>query len=159
MKKFLKWLAAILAVGSVVGIVIAYLCKECKDEDEDFRFDCDEDDFDLDSDLQPVSERGYVSLKKSGAETEPAAAEAEDKDSAAEKPAEEVLADDTEVPEKEALPFSRKQKSQTNDHFTYTKTGWIPKSKGFHPVFIFKKSADKTNFSHCQKTTLLPCSF
>ena len=87
MKKFLKWLAAILAVGSGVGIVIADLCKESKDEDEDFRFDCDEDDFDLDSDLQPVSERGYVSLKKSGAETEPAAAE--------------VLADDTEVPEKE----------------------------------------------------------
>ena len=44
MKKFLKWLAAILAVGSVVGIVIAYLCKESKDEDEDFRFDCDDDD-------------------------------------------------------------------------------------------------------------------
>ena len=94
MKKFLKWLAAILAVGSVVGIVIAYLCKESKDEDEDFRFDCDDDDYDLDSDLQPVSERGYVSLKKSGAETEPVAAEAVDKDSAAEKSAEEALADD-----------------------------------------------------------------
>ena len=52
------------------------------------------------SDLQPVSERGYVSLKKA-APKQPAAAEAEDKDSAAEKPAEEVLADDTEVPEKE----------------------------------------------------------
>ena len=101
MKKFLKWLAAILAVGSVVGIVIAYLCKESKDEDEDFRFDCDDDDFDLDSDLQPVSERGYVSLKKSGAETEPVAAEAVDKDSAAEKSAEEALADDPKEPEKE----------------------------------------------------------
>ena len=99
MKKFLKWLAAILAVGSVVGIVIAYLCKESKDEDEDFRFDCDDD---LDSDLQPVSERGYVSLKKSGAETEPVAAEAVDKDSAAEKSAEEALADDPKEPEENA---------------------------------------------------------
>ena len=88
MKKFLKWLAAILAVGSVVGIVIAYLCKESKDEDEDFRFDCDDDDFDLDSDLQPVSERGYVSLKKSGTETEPVA--------------EEALADDPKEPEEDA---------------------------------------------------------
>lgn len=102
MKKFLKWLAAILAVGSVVGIVIAYLCKESKDEDEDFRFDCDDDDFDLDSDLQPVSERGYVSLKKSGAETEPVAAEAVDKDSAAENSAEEALADDPEELEEDA---------------------------------------------------------
>lgn len=100
MKKFLKWLAAILAVGSVVGIVIAYLCKESKDED--FRFDCDDDDFDLDSDLQPVSERGYVSLKKSGAETEPVAAEAVDKDSAAEKSAEEALAGDPKEPEEDA---------------------------------------------------------
>ncbi|RGC72821.1 hypothetical protein DW655_06020 [Lachnospiraceae bacterium AM23-2LB] len=116
MKKFLKWLAAILAVGSVVGIVIAYLCKESKDEDEDFRFNCDDDDYDLDSDLQPVSERGYVSLKKSGAETEPvaaeavdkdsaaekSAAEAVDKDSAAEKSAEEALADDPKEPEENA---------------------------------------------------------
>ena len=126
MKKFLKWLAAILAVGSVVGIVIAYLCKESKDEDEDFRFDCDDDDFDLDSDLQPVSERGYVSLKKSGAETEPAAAEAEDKDSAAEKALpEKVLANDANpLPKKKDLPFGGRN-LQTNDHFTYTKTGWI----------------------------------
>ena len=82
MKKFLKWLAAILAVGSVVGIVIAYLCKESKDEDEDFRFDCDDDDFDL---LRlPAGFRRVHASEKSGAETEPAAAEAEDKDSAAE---------------------------------------------------------------------------
>lgn len=64
MKKTLKWLAAILAVGTTVGVIIAYFCKGTKNEEEDFRFDCDDDEFDLDSDLQPVSERGYVSLKK-----------------------------------------------------------------------------------------------
>ena len=84
MKKTLKWLAAILAVGTVVGIVIAYLCKGNKDEDEDFRFDCYEDDFDLDSDLQPVSERGYVSLKKSSAETDSNIEEADVSDPAEE---------------------------------------------------------------------------
>ena len=64
MKKTLKWLAAILAVGTTVGVIIAYFCKGTKNEEEDFRFDCDDDEVDLDSDLQPVSERGYVSLKK-----------------------------------------------------------------------------------------------
>lgn len=81
MKKTLKWLAGILAVGTVVGVIIAYFCKEGKNEDEDFRFDCDDDEFDLDSDLQPVSERGYVSLKKSDDDTS----------------AEETSAADTEV--------------------------------------------------------------
>lgn len=70
MKKTFKWLAAILAIGTVAGIIIAYLRKGDKDKEDDFRFDCDEEDFDLDSDLQPVSERGYVSLTPGGTESE-----------------------------------------------------------------------------------------
>lgn len=68
MKKYWKWFAAFVAIGTAVGLVIAYFCKKrCKsdgiDEDLDFT-DEEEDDFDLDVDLKPVSDREYVPLKK-----------------------------------------------------------------------------------------------
>lgn len=71
MKKCLKWLAALVAIGTVIGIIITLLCKNKGDEDIfdlDIDDDMDEEDFDLDSDLQPVSDRGYVPLKKSVSE-------------------------------------------------------------------------------------------
>lgn len=67
MKKCLKWLAALVAIGTIIGIIITLLCKNKGDEDI-FDLDMDEEDFDLDSDLQPVSDRGYVPLKKSVSE-------------------------------------------------------------------------------------------
>lgn len=73
MKKTLKWLAVIAAIGTIIGIIIALLCKN-KDDDDTFDFE-DDDDFDLDSDLQPV-DRGYVPLNKTTPED--AAPKAED---------------------------------------------------------------------------------
>lgn len=63
MKKTLKWLAALVAIGTAIGFIIAFFCKKNHEEDS-FDFDLDDDDdFDLDSDLQPV-DREYVSLNK-----------------------------------------------------------------------------------------------
>lgn len=66
MKKFLKWFVSLAAIGSAIGLIIAYFCKgrcdDCNcDDSQDFT---EEDDFDLDSDLQPVGDRGYVPLKR-----------------------------------------------------------------------------------------------
>lgn len=66
MKKTLKWLAALVAIGTAIGFIIAFFCKKNHKEDS-FDFDLDADDFDLDSDLQPV-DREYVSLNKSAAD-------------------------------------------------------------------------------------------
>ena len=70
MKKFLKWFLGLAAVGTLIGLIIAYFCK---DSDAVSEYDCtedtEEDDFDLDSDLKPVSERGYVHLNKAASDT------------------------------------------------------------------------------------------
>lgn len=67
MKKTLKWLAALVAIGTAIGIIITFFCKKNHEEDS-FDFDLDDDDdFDLDSDLQPV-DREYVSLNKTVAD-------------------------------------------------------------------------------------------
>lgn len=62
MKKYWKWILAIVAAGTAAGLLIAHFVKKNNETDEPDEFD--EDDFDLDVDLQPVSEREYVSLKK-----------------------------------------------------------------------------------------------
>lgn len=68
MKKTLKWLAALVAIGTAIGFIIAFFCKKNHEEDSfDFGLDDDDDDFDLDSDLQPV-DREYVSLNKTVAD-------------------------------------------------------------------------------------------
>ncbi len=67
MKKYWKWILALVATGTAVGLIIAYFCKKNNEFDELDEFA--EDDFDLDVDLQPVSEREYVSLKKAATET------------------------------------------------------------------------------------------
>lgn len=63
MKKTLRRLAVIAAIGTVIGMIIAFFCNRNNDSDT-LDFDLDDDDFDLDSDLQPV-EREYVPLNKS----------------------------------------------------------------------------------------------
>ncbi len=73
MKKNFKWLAALIAAGTVIGLIIAYFCKK---KNETFEFEDDfEEDFDLDGDLKPVSERGYVPLNKAA---DPSAQKAEE---------------------------------------------------------------------------------
>lgn len=64
MKKFLKWFVTLAAIGTAIGLIIAYFCKGrcccgCCEEDQDFEED---DDFDLDSDLEPVADRVYVQV-------------------------------------------------------------------------------------------------
>lgn len=66
MKKYLKWFISLAAIGSAIGLIIAYFCKgrccsNCCDDSQDLTED---EDFDLDSDLQPVPNREYVPLNK-----------------------------------------------------------------------------------------------
>ncbi len=90
MKKFLKWFLGLAAVGTAIGLIIAYFCK---DSDAVSEYDCTEDmeeeDFDLDNDLKPVSDRGYVHLNKAASDT----ADTE------EEPSQETQATDTESEE------------------------------------------------------------
>lgn len=87
MKKFLKWFISLAAIGSAIGLIIAYFCKgrccdNCGDGGQDFT---EEDDFDLDSDLEPVADREYVPLKraaKTTSDTEAETAVSSEKDAA-----------------------------------------------------------------------------
>lgn len=81
MKKNFRWLTALAVVGTVIGIVIAYICKKNNEtslDEDDFE---DEDDFALDSDLKPVSEREYVPLNKTDGQTQKKETESGDTDS------------------------------------------------------------------------------
>ncbi len=81
MKKNFRWLTALAVVGTVIGLVIAYICKknhETSMDEDDFE---DEDDFALDSDLKPVSEREYVPLNKTDAQVQKKETESEDMES------------------------------------------------------------------------------
>ena len=81
MKKNLRWLAALAVVGTVIGIVIAYICRknnEASLDEDDLE---DEDEFALDSDLKPVSEREYVPLNKTDAQAQKNESESGDTDS------------------------------------------------------------------------------
>lgn len=79
MKKFLKWFIALAAIGSAVGLIIAYFCKgRCSDDCHDNGQDTEEEDFDLDSDLQPA-DREYVPLHRTAdSVSDTPAAEAEE---------------------------------------------------------------------------------
>ena len=76
MKKYWKWILALVATGVAAGLIIAHFIKKNIEDDDLDEFT--DDDFDLDVDLQPVSEREYVSLKKAAPETEEPTAEAEE---------------------------------------------------------------------------------
>lgn len=92
MKKNFRWLTALAVVGTVIGLVIAYICRKNREAMDEDVFE-DEDDFALDSDLKPVSEREYVPLNK----TEKKEPESEKTDS---KNSEEADADEEEVQDK-----------------------------------------------------------
>ena len=71
MKKFLKWFLGITAVCSIIGLLIAYFCRDNENEELDDYDEYEEDeDFDLDNDLKPVENREYVPLNKSEETTE-----------------------------------------------------------------------------------------
>ena len=95
MKKFLKWFLGITAVCSVVGLLIAYFCKDNENEEMDDYEDYEEDDdFDIDNDLKPVENREYVPLNKSEEAEEAVAPET------AEEAAEETVEEVEETKEK-----------------------------------------------------------
>ena len=93
MKKFLKWFISLAAIGSAIGIIIAYFCKgRCCDGCCDDSQDCtEEDDFDLDSDLEPVPDREYVPLNRTSDAASDSKTEGTDKEEegSAEAPVEE----------------------------------------------------------------------
>lgn len=64
MKKLIKWFSIFAVIGTAVGLIVAYFCKNSAGDPENDAEDFSEDeDFDLDADLQPAG-REYVSLKK-----------------------------------------------------------------------------------------------
>ena len=71
MKKLIKWFGVFAVIGTAIGLVTAYFCKNNSEnadaDDSDFTED---EDFDLDDDLQPASGREYVSLKKTSEESQ-----------------------------------------------------------------------------------------
>ena len=71
MKKLIKWFGVFAVIGTAIGLVTAYFCKNNSEnadaDDSDFTED---EDFDLDADLQPASGREYVSLKKTSEESQ-----------------------------------------------------------------------------------------
>lgn len=65
MKKVIKWFSVFAVIGTAIGLVVAYFCKNNSDSPEENASDhTEEEDFDLDADLKPASEREYVSLNK-----------------------------------------------------------------------------------------------
>ena len=67
LKKWRKYLLTLATIGTAIGLGIAFFKKRTADQTDENEFsdDFEDEDFDLDSDLEPVSEREYVSLNKS----------------------------------------------------------------------------------------------
>lgn len=65
-KKWGKILLAFTGICAAVGVGIAFFKKKqhTPDDINEFSEDFEDEDFDLDSDLEPVAERSYVSLKQ-----------------------------------------------------------------------------------------------
>ena len=65
LKKVIKWFSIFAVIGTAIGLVIAYFCKNNSENNgENGSGHTEEEDFDLDADLKPASEREYVSLSK-----------------------------------------------------------------------------------------------
>ena len=96
-KKWSKCLLALAGIGTAIGIGIAFFKKKqhTLDDNNEFSEDFEDEDFDLDSDLEPVSERSYVSLNQ---ETEDSS---ETEDSV---PSKETASSDEETSEKNETP-------------------------------------------------------
>lgn len=65
-KKWSKFLLALAGIGAAIGIGIAFFKKKQHTLDDNSEFS---EDFDLDSDLEPVTQRSYVSLNQETEET------------------------------------------------------------------------------------------
>ena len=71
LKKLVKWFSIFAVIGTAIGLAVAYLCKNSSDNpEENDPAEPEDDDFDLDADLQPASDREYVSLKKTDDDTD-----------------------------------------------------------------------------------------
>ena len=71
MKKLVKWFSIFAVIGTAIGLAVAYFCKNSSDiPEENDLAETEDDDFDLDADLQPASDREYVSLKKTDDDTD-----------------------------------------------------------------------------------------
>lgn len=70
-KKWSKFLLALAGIGAAIGIGIAFFKKKqhTLDDNSEFSDDFEDEDFDLDSDLEPVTQRSYVSLNPEAEET------------------------------------------------------------------------------------------
>lgn len=69
MSKWGKTLLGLAVAGGAVAAGAIYLTKKNKCEEcDDLDFELEDEDFDLDSDLKPVTNRGYVSLTPSAEE-------------------------------------------------------------------------------------------
>lgn len=70
-KKWSKFLLALAGIGATIGIGIAFFKKKqhTLDDNSEFSDDFEDEDFDLDSDLEPVTQRSYVSLNQETEET------------------------------------------------------------------------------------------
>lgn len=94
MKKVIKWFSIFAVIGTAIGLAVAYFCKNNSDSPEENESDhTEEEDFDLDADLQPASEREYVSLKKDTENIKEQAGTEEKAEETAEKPSEELKED------------------------------------------------------------------
>ena len=69
MKKLIKWFGVFAVIGTAIGLVTAYFCKN-NSKNADALSQSEDEDFDLDADLQPASGREYVSLKKTSEESQ-----------------------------------------------------------------------------------------
>ena len=65
MKKLIKWFGVFAVIGTAIGLVTAYFCKN-----NSKNADADDSDFTEDEDLKPASGREYVSLKKTSEESQ-----------------------------------------------------------------------------------------
>lgn len=71
LKKLVKWFSIFAVIGTAIGLAVAYFCKNSSDiPEENDPAETEDDDFDLDADLQPASDREYVSLKKTNDDTD-----------------------------------------------------------------------------------------
>ena len=79
LKKVIKWFSIFAVIGTAIGLVIAYFCKNnSENSGENGSGHTEEEDFDLDADLKPASEREYVSLSKDPESTDKQDASEED---------------------------------------------------------------------------------
>lgn len=79
MKKWLKKILGLAAVGGAAAGALYYFKKKNENEDDDFEDDFEDEDFDLDNDLKPVADREYVPLNSASKSSDEEADKKEEK--------------------------------------------------------------------------------